>query len=184
MAVILASASPRRQELLKFAVHDFEICPADIDETVPQDIAPEKASEYLAIGKARAVAQAHPEDIIIGCDTVVILDGVIMGKPHDEKAAFDMLRSLSGHTHKVITGVCICKNGREKSFSQCTEVDFYPLTDEEIRAYIATGDPMDKAGAYGIQSEGCILVKGIRGDFFNVVGLPVARLRRELEDFR
>lgn len=183
MLVLLASASPRRQELLKFAVPDFEICPADIDETIPPEIAPEKASEYLAVQKARAVAKVHPEDIVIGCDTVVLLDGEIMGKPKNEKNAFEMLSRLSGHTHKVITGVCICSKDGEKSFSQCTEVDFYPLTDEEIRAYIATGDPMDKAGAYGIQSEGCILVKGIRGDFFNVVGLPVARLRREIKSF-
>lgn len=165
MSVLLASASPRRQELLKFAVPDFEICPADIDETIPPEIAPEKASEYLAVQKARAVAKAHPEDVVIGCDTIVILDGEIMGKPKNEENAFEMLSRLSGHTHKVITGVCICSKDGEKGFSQCTEVDFYPLTDEEIRAYIATGDPMDKAGAYGIQSEGCTLVKGIIGDF-------------------
>ena len=118
MSVLLASASPRRQELLKFAVPDFEICPADIDETIPPEIAPEKASEYLAVQKARAVAKAHPEDVVIGCDTIVILDGEIMGKPKNEENAFEMLSRLSGHTHKVITGVCICSKDGEKGFSQ------------------------------------------------------------------
>lgn len=126
MSVLLASASPRRQELLKFAVPDFEICPADIDETIPPEIAPEKASEYLAVQKAGAVAKAHPEDVVIGCDTIVLLDGEIMGKPKNEENAFEMLSRLSGHTHKVITGVCICSKDGEKAFPSLPRLTFIP----------------------------------------------------------
>lgn len=183
MALILASASPRRQELLKFAAEGFEIIPADADETLPPEISAEDAAEYLAKVKAAAVAETHEFDTVIGCDTVVVLDGEIMGKPRNINVAREMLEKLSGKVHKVITGVCIRRRDRIVSFSECTEVEFYPLTAAEIDAYVSTGDPMDKAGAYGIQSEGCVLVKGIKGDFFNVVGLPVARLKRELESF-
>lgn len=181
--LILASASPRRQELLKLIVQDFSICPADIDETISEDIAAENAAEYLAVKKASAVADdpQHMYDTVIGCDTVVVLDGEIMGKPRDINHAREMLTKLSGRVHKVITGVCICSRGKRTSFSETTEVEFYPLSPKEIEDYISTGDPMDKAGAYGIQSQGCMLVKGIIGDFFNVVGLPVARLKRELD---
>lgn len=178
--VILASASPRRQELLRYAVKDFTICPADIDETLPENISPKESAEYLAIQKAKAVAEKHEFDTVIGCDTVVISDDEIMGKPKNINIAREMLRKLSGKCHSVITGVCIIDHGRIYSFSECTEVEFYELSDKEIDDYVNTGDPMDKAGAYGIQSEGCILVKGIRGDFFNVVGLPVGRLKRYL----
>lgn len=181
MAYILASASPRRQELLSFAVKDFEICPADIDEALPCDIKAEDAAEFLAVKKASYVAGTHEFDAVIGCDTVVICDGEILGKPCNINDARRMLRILSGKTHKVITGVCICFKNRRVSFSECTEVEFYELSDAEIEAYVNTGDPMDKAGSYGIQTEGCLLVKGIKGDFFNVVGLPVARLKRELD---
>lgn len=180
--VILASASPRRQELLKYAVRDFQIIPADTDETIPEDIAPEMAAEYLAVKKAEAVGKEHEFDTVIGCDTVVIIDNEILGKPVNINHAREMLKKLSGRKHKVITGVCVYQRGKASSFSQTTEVEFYPLTDKEIDAYVNTGDPMDKAGAYGIQSEGCVLVKGICGDFFNVVGLPVARLKRLLDD--
>lgn len=178
--IILASASPRRQELLKFAAAEFEICPADVDETLPNDIPPESSAEFLAAKKAAAAAKSHEFDTVIGCDTVVICDGEIMGKPANINDARRMLRKLSGKVHCVITGVCIIANGRQKSFSECTEVEFYELSDKEIDDYVNTGDPMDKAGAYGIQTEGCVLVKRISGDFFNVVGLPVARLKREL----
>ncbi len=168
---------------MKYAAEEFKIFPADIDETIPENTDPVLAAEYTAVRKAEAVHEKFPDDIIVGCDTVVLLDGEIMGKPSDRDNAFEMLSRLSGRTHKVITGVCIRKGNRIKSFSQCTEVDFYPLSKDDILSYIETGDPMDKAGAYGIQSEGCVLVKGIRGDFFNVVGLPAARLKRELSEF-
>lgn len=181
--IILASASPRRQELLKMAVKEFTVCPADVDETLPEGITAEKAAEYLAVKKAQTVSQSpeHIYDSVIGCDTVVILDGEIMGKPKNINHAREMLTKLSGKTHKVITGVCVCSRGKQISFSETTEVEFYPLSEKEIEEYIQTGDPMDKAGSYGIQTEGCMLVKGIKGDFFNVVGLPVARLKRELD---
>lgn len=183
MSVILASASPRRQELLKYAVKEFEIIPSAADETLPENIPAEESAEYLAKLKAAAVAAEHEFDTVIGCDTVVVLDGEIMGKPANIVKAREMLAKLSGRVHKVITGVCIRRRDNIVSFSECTEVEFYPLTEKEIADYAETGDPMDKAGAYGIQSEGCVLVKGIKGDFFNVVGLPVARLKRELLKF-
>lgn len=181
--IILASASPRRQELLKYIVPEFEVIPADIDETLPADIVTEKAAEYLAVQKAEFIAKHYPEAVVIGSDTVVIIDNVILGKPADEADSARMLRLLSGRTHKVITGVCIAAGDKTDSFSCETKVKFYPLTDEEILGYIATGEPMDKAGAYGIQGYGSVLSEGIEGDFFNVMGLPVAMLKRRLNVF-
>ncbi len=180
--MILASASPRRRELFTFITPDYDVMPADIDETIPADITPDNAAEYLAVAKARAVAALHPDDTVVGCDTVVICEDTVLGKPVDEDDARRMLKMLSGRIHSVITGVCIISQGRERSFSERTLVEFYPLSDDMIEKYISTGDPMDKAGAYGIQTEGCLLVKRIDGDFFNVVGLPVSRLSRVLEE--
>lgn len=182
MKIILASASPRRRELLKYAVPEFDVVPADIDETLPGDTPAEKSAEYLAVKKARHIAELYPDSLVIGSDTVVISEGEILGKPRDEADAARMLKKLSGKTHSVITGVCAVCGTKCESFSQETRVKFYPLSDDEIAAYIATGDPMDKAGAYGIQSGGCILAESIEGDFFNVVGLPVAGLKRLLDE--
>ena len=181
--IILASASPRRRELLKYIVPEFRVVPADIDETVPADIPPEKSAEFLAVKKARHVSSENPDSIIIGSDTVVIIDGEILGKPKDPSDAERMLRKLSGKTHSVITGVCLCCGNSSESFSCRTAVKFFSLTDSEIRNYIATGEPMDKAGAYGIQGKGCLLAESIEGDFFNVVGLPASLLKRRLESF-
>lgn len=181
--IILASASPRRQELLKYIVPEFEVKPADIDETLPADVPPEKAAEFLAVQKAKHTAKQYPECVVIGSDTVVIIDSTILGKPADKADAERMLKLLSGRTHKVVTGVCIACGEKTDSFSCETKVKFYPLTEEEILDYIATGEPMDKAGAYGIQGYGSILAEGIEGDFFNVMGLPVAMLKRRLEKF-
>lgn len=183
MKIILASASPRRQELLKYAVSDFEISPADVDETIPDEIPSSDAAEFLAVKKAAYIAKSHPNDLVIGCDTIVVIDDTILGKPSGADDAFRMLYMLSGRTHNVITGVCFFKNGISMSFSETTSVIFYPLTGDEILSYVNTGEPFDKAGAYGIQGAGSMLVKGIIGDFFNVVGLPVARLKRELDSF-
>ena len=183
MNVILASASPRRKELLGYIVPRFEIIPADVDETLPDEIPAEKSAEFLAVKKAEHISARYPESIVIGSDTVVIVDGEILGKPADETDAYRMLKKLSGKIHTVVTGVCISQGKKKKSFSEATRVEFYPLSEEEIRDYIATGDPMDKAGAYGIQGEGCVLIKGIEGDFFTVMGLPAARLKRELAEF-
>ena len=169
--IILASASPRRQELLKLITKDFAVMPSDIDESVPSNIETEKSPEYLAEKKAKHIFEnGHKNDTVIGCDTGVFIDGKMLGKPKNKQDAKGMLAELSGRTHKVITGCCICKNGTVNSFSMVTEVEFY----------IATGEPMDKAGSYGIQGKGSLLVKGIVGDYFNVVGLPVARLNKEL----
>lgn len=183
MNVILASASPRRKELLGYVVPQFEIIPADVDETLPEYISAEECAEFLAVKKAEHISALYPESVVIGSDTVVIVDGEILGKPAGEEDAYRMLKKLSGKIHTVVTGVCISKGEKKRSFSESTEVEFYPLSDKEIRDYIATGDPMDKAGAYGIQGEGCILIKGIKGDFFTVMGLPAARLKRELSAF-
>lgn len=182
MSVILASGSPRRRELFGYVVPYFEVKPVDADEALPDNILPENAAEYLAVKKAAAAAEIYPNNTIVGCDTVVIADGKVLGKPVNAEHASEMLHMLSGKTHKVITGVCIISGGKKIIFSEETAVEFYPLSDDEIAAYVATGDPMDKAGAYGIQSEGCVLVKSIQGDFFNVVGLPVARLKRVLAE--
>lgn len=179
--IILASQSPRRQELIANIISDFTVVVSKAEETLPEGIAPEDAPAYLAELKAQAVAADHPDDIVIGADTVVILDGEVLGKPRDRDDAVRMLRALSGKTHTVVTGCAIVKDSQTVSFCDVTRVEFYPLDDREIMEYIATGEPFDKAGAYGIQGRGCVLVKRIEGDFFNVMGLPVARLKRELE---
>ena len=180
---ILASASPRRKELLKLVLEDYICVPADVDEAIPLDISALKAPEYLSLKKARHRAKDNPDSIVIGSDTCVILGDKILGKPQSETEAKEMLCALSGKTHLVITGCSIIKGEREITFSEVTEVTFYPLKAEEIEEYIATGESMDKAGAYGIQGKGSLLVKEIKGDYFNVVGLPVARLSRELKAF-
>ncbi|MBQ4095470.1 MAG: septum formation protein Maf [Oscillospiraceae bacterium] len=177
--VILASKSPRRKELLSLICDSFEVMPADIDESVPQNVAAEEAAEYISIQKAFAI---DSEDVIIACDTVVIVDGKILGKPSDRQNGFEMLSELSGKTHSVISGVCIRYKGESVSFSQKSLVTFYELTDEEINDYLDSGEPFDKAGGYGIQGLGSLLVKEFSGDFFNIVGLPVARLRRSLSE--
>lgn len=179
--IILASASPRRKELFSVITNDFKIIPADIDETVPTGIEAESVAEFLSVRKAKAVSDGNPCDTIIGCDTVVICDGEILGKPKDEKDAKRMLLALSGKTHKVITGCAIFKNGKSLSFSETTEVTFYKLSEEEIEDYIATNECFDKAGAYGIQGYGSLLVEKINGDYFNVVGLPVSKLNKILK---
>ena len=181
--VILASASPRRKELLGLITEEFKIIPSGVEEAVPAGIPPEEQPEFLARLKAEDIAKKYPQDIVIGADTSVIIDDCVLGKPGGSKQAKDMLKMLSGSTHKVVTGCAVIKNGECRSFSSVTEVEFYPLTDKEIEDYIATGECFDKAGAYGIQGKGGLLVKAIRGDWYNVVGLPVAQLARVLNAF-
>ncbi len=181
--IILASASPRRRELMELAGYDFEVICADITEVVPENVEPQEVVMSLAMQKAQAVAAEHKNAVVIGSDTVVALDGKILGKPHSEQEACEMLRSLSGKAHKVFTGVAIVCGEKVKNFFDETDVEFYPLDDGEIKKYVATGEPMDKAGAYGIQGKGSVLVKKINGDFFNVMGLPIAKLYREMSDF-
>lgn len=181
MKLILASASPRRRELMKLITNDFETVSTDSDETLPEDILPEKASEYLAKIKAEAAAELYPEDIVIGCDTTVICGSDILGKPADKSECEKMLRELSGISHKVITGVAIIKSGKCLSFSEVTEVTFRKLTEEDIQWYTSTDEPYDKAGGYGIQGLGALLTEKINGDYYNVVGLPVSHLNQELK---
>lgn len=182
MAVILASASPRRRELLKFITEDFTVRVSDAEEVTDPGLSAEETVKSLAVIKGEAVAKSFPHDTVISADTIVVLDGRILGKPKNEEDAFNMLSSLSGRTHEVFTGVCVLHGNKKLVFAERTEVSFYALSDDEIRAYIRTGEPADKAGAYGIQGKGCTLVKAINGDYNNVVGLPVAELNRLLKE--
>ncbi|MGN1329661.1 MAG: Maf family protein [Eubacterium sp.] len=178
--IILASKSPRRKELLSIITEDFVIKTANVDETLPESISPDKAVEYLS--KIKAEPFKNKKDTVIGADTVVAIDGKILGKPKDKADAFSMLRILSGKEHSVFTGVTVIKNNKSKTFSVETRVKFFELTDEEINTYISTGEPFDKAGAYGIQGKGSLLVEKIDGDYFNVVGLPVSKLAKALNN--
>lgn len=180
---ILASASPRRKQLLEQAGYAFEIVVSDADESLPAGITPEKAVRLNAARKAQAVAETNPGAVVLGCDTVVAIDGEILGKPQDEAEAKAMLRRLSGNTHTVYSGVCITDGETETVFAVATDVTFYALSDRTIDAYAATKEPMDKAGAYGIQGLGCVLVKEISGDYSNVVGLPLSESARALAAF-
>ncbi|SEG11247.1 septum formation protein [Eubacterium ruminantium] len=206
--VILASQSPRRQELLKHLFKSFEIVPSNADEDIDEK-EPEQFVEKLSMLKAREVFDrvqdeddmvpavtgmkrlsymfknskaAETDDLlVIGADTIVVKDKDILGKPKDEEDAFNILKSLQGGSHEVYTGVTLLHNNGEKTFHEKTIVHITEMSDEEIRAYIKTGDPMDKAGAYGIQTMFTKFVGGIEGDYNNVVGLPVARIYRELK---
>ena len=182
MKIVLASASPRRREILKKAGYKFTLASADVDETLPKGITPSDAVKYLCKIKNEAVA-ASPDTAVITADTVVACEGKILGKPKDKKQAKKMLRLLSGREHSVYTGVCVRKGKKKKVFVERTRVYFYDLTDAEIDAYIETGEPMDKAGAYGIQGKAGVFVRKINGDYYNVVGLPLARLARVLKEF-
>lgn len=186
--VVLASASPRRKELLRQAGITFRIIISNVKETITKTN-PDEVVEELSFQKAQAVAGRIEKGIlVIGADTVVALEGKILGKPENEADAARMLKSLQGRCHHVYTGVTfyIRKGTREAyhTFSECTEVEMYPMSDKEIREYIATGEPMDKAGAYGIQGRAGVFVKRICGDYNNVVGLPIARLYQEMKKFK
>lgn len=181
--IILASASPRRRELLSTAGVNFTVKVADVVERIEAGLTPDRVVMSLALQKAQAVAAENPEAVVIGADTVVVLDGEILGKPQSEENAVEMLTALSGRCHTVYTGVALVGNGKVKNFCEATQVEFYELTKEEIEDYVATKDCMDKAGAYGIQTNGCVLIRKIDGDYFNVVGLPVSKVYRELRGF-
>ncbi len=182
--VILASASPRRQELIKLIFESVEILPADCDETLPDGIGAREAVEYLSRIKNEASGKlTDKENLIISADTVVAVDDEILGKPVDKEDARRMISLLSGKVHQVYTGVTLSLKGKTKTFSEKTDVEFFDLTEEEIEEYISSKEPYDKAGAYGIQGKAGLLVKGINGDYYNVVGFPIARLKREIEEF-
>jgi len=183
MKIVLASASPRRSELLRVAgVDNFEICPAVGEEKADADLAPTELVKHLSAAKAREVSAKYTDDsVIIAADTIVRADGRVLGKPHSEAEAFEMLRMLSGKTHEVYTGITLIRGDKTVSEAEITGVKFRSLSDEEINAYIATGEPMDKAGAYGIQGKASLIVEKIDGDYFNVVGLPLCRLGQMLK---
>ena len=179
MEIILASQSPRRRELMSVTGLPFKVEVSDADEDLAI-LDPKEFVSELAKRKADAVAVSHPDDIVIGADTIVVIDDTILGKPHDTEDALRILKLLSGQTHQVYTGVAVIKGDRVINFYEKTDVVMYENSDEMLRDYIATGEPMDKAGAYGIQGKGMLLVERIEGDYYNVMGLPIARLYREL----
>lgn len=183
---ILASRSPRRQELLKLVIPDFTVAPSQFDEKklMEQGLLPEQLVQKLSFCKAKEVFEnGNQNAVVIGGDTIVVSpENCVFGIPKDRKEAFDMLSVLSGKVHRVLTGVTIYGQSH-RSFVCSTEVEFYPLSKRDIEEYLDTGEPFDKAGAYGIQGYGSTLVKEIRGDYFTVVGFPVSRFKRELRDF-
>lgn len=185
LPIVLASASPRRRELLAGIGLQFTVEPARFDEASIHVESPEEWVKALARGKASEVASRHPDALVIGADTAVLIDGQVLGKPKDAGDAHRMLRLLSDRTHRVLTGVALIhrSSGRERAHVESTDVTFGPLSDEQIARYVATGEPMDKAGAYGIQGFGATLVREVKGCYFNVVGLPLYSLARMLSEF-
>ncbi len=183
--IVLASGSPRRRELLeRIGVTDFIVRVPEVEEFFPEGLTPPEVVAYISREKAEAAARlCGPEDIVITADTMVFLDDQRLGKPRDEAHALEMLTALQGRKHTVCTGVSVCQGARRLTESESTDVFFRPAAEAELRRYIATGEPMDKAGAYGVQGRGALLVERLEGDFFNVMGLPVLRLARMLERF-
>ena len=185
MEFILASGSPRRRQLLEqIGLRDFTVRPTDADESLPAGIHPGEAVERLSARKGMAARlQAGPEALILAADTVVALDGAILGKPGGREEAVSMLTARSGRTHQVYTGVTLIRGEEILTEHEVTAVTFRPLTAAEIDAYVQSGEPMDKAGAYGIQGLGALLAERLEGDYFNVMGLPLCRLGRMLARF-
>lgn len=178
--IILASASPRRKEILELADLKFDVMPSDAQE-ITTKTAPNEVVMELASLKAKDIyKKSDKQSMIVGADTVVAYQGQILGKPTDEADAKRMLTMLSGQTHEVYTGVCVIEDGKTKTFYEETKVTFYEISDEQIDHYIKTGEPMDKAGSYGIQGKAAVFIKGIEGDYYNVVGFPIARFLQEI----
>ncbi|MEO8577539.1 MAG: Maf family protein [Gemmatimonadales bacterium] len=174
--VILASSSPRRRQLLDLIGVKHEVRPADIDETIAAGEIAEKYAERLAREKAEAIGATNSGSLVVGADTIVVIDGMVLGKPCDVGDAERMLGILSGRPHTVMTAVAVSYEQQTVSYVEQVDVTFMPLTDEDIRRYVATGEPMDKAGAYGIQGYGATIVRRIDGDYFAVMGLSLVRL--------
>jgi septum formation protein len=179
--LILASSSPRRKELLENLRLTFTISSSEVDESFDPTLSPEDVVMDLAERKAQVIFKENPNAFVIGSDTIVVADGQVLGKPTDEADAREMLKVLSGKKHYVYTGVSILSPNGTARFYERTEVWFWELSDEQINFYVQSGEPLDKAGAYGIQQLGSMLVKKINGDYFAVVGLPVSRTYRELK---
>ena len=184
MDIVLASGSPRRKELLTQMGLTFRVVVSDADETVDHTLPPARQVETVSRRKADATAAlVGPDALIIAADTIVALDGAVMGKPHSREEATEMLSRLSNNTHTVYTGFTLRRGEQVLTDHEATEVTFRALSEEEISAYVATGEPMDKAGAYGIQGVGALLVSSIRGDYFNVMGFPLCRVGLALQEF-
>lgn len=183
--IVLASGSPRRRELLeRIGLTDFTVRVPEVEERFPEGLTPRQVVSYISREKAEAAVKlCGPEDIVITADTMVFLDHDRLGKPRDEAHALEMLTALQGRRHTVCTGVSVCQGDRRLTETESTDVFFRSATEAELRRYIASGEPMDKAGAYGVQGRGALLVERLEGDFFNVMGLPVLRLARMLERF-
>ena len=178
--IILASASPRRKEILELADLEFDVMPSDAQEITTKTAPNEVVMELASIKAKDIYKKSEKQSMIVGADTVVAYQGQILGKPADEADAKRMLTMLSGQTHEVYTGVCIIEDGKTKTFYEETKVTFYEISDEQIDYYIKTGEPMDKAGSYGIQGKAAVFIKGIEGDYYNVVGFPIARFLQEI----
>jgi len=183
MRIILASKSPRRKELMELLKVPFEIIVSDIDETIDYDNDLIKEIEKLSFRKAEAVYQSNKDALVIGSDTIVKIDNKALGKPASLEEAKEMLRELSGRTHEVVTGVSIIKDDKAETFSSVSEVTFYPLSEEEIDEYVLTNEPMDKAGSYAIQGDAAKFIRSIEGDYYTIVGLPVAELYHRLKKY-
>lgn len=182
--IYLASKSPRRQELLRLLGVEFQILTEEVDETMDPSLLPEDEVRRVSALKAQAVmSRVTEEDTVISADTIVVADGRIMGKPKTEEEAVQMLRALSGRTHRVMTGLSVRRGSRAESVTVTTEITFRTLSEREIAAYVRSGEPMDKAGAYGIQGGASIFVSHLCGDYFNVMGLPVCTLTQLLRSF-
>ncbi|MDO4702085.1 MAG: Maf family protein [Erysipelotrichaceae bacterium] len=184
MEILLASKSPRRKELLQLLQMDFQVVCKDVKEELDRLNDLEEEIQKLAIKKAQAVACEHPNCLVIGADTIVVLNQQVLGKPKDEQEAFTMLKALSGQTHEVLTAVALIYKGKIESFCSKTEVSFESLSDQEILDYIQSKEPMDKAGAYGIQGYGSKFISHISGDYYAVMGLPVSALYQRLKQYR
>lgn len=178
MGIILASASPRRKELLSYITNEYTVIPSSVEEIVPKGMPVLKQPEYLSKIKALDIAKDYPNDIVIGADTSVILGNEILGKPKDRADAERMLLNLSGKVHKVVTGCTVVKNGDCTSFSVVSKVKFQKLTKSELEAYLDTDEPYDKAGSYAVQGKAGAFVEWIKGDYFNIVGLPISKLKK------
>ena len=179
MQLILASQSPRRQQLLQLLRVNFAVKPADIDEAMDPTLPPQQEVARVSRLKAEATPR-NPGDVVIAADTIVVLGNRVLGKPTDKADAITMLQALSGRDHQVMTGITVLRDGDAITHTEITDVHFRPLTEDEILSYVETGEPMDKAGAYGIQGYAAPFVEGIRGDYYNVMGLPVCRLQQML----
>lgn len=182
MDIVLASGSPRRRELLETLGLEFSVVPAKGEEIAPEGAGPAETVMALSKAKAEEVAKSRPESLVIAADTVVWAEGRILGKPKDGAEARAMLHMLSDNTHEVYTGVTLMLGDKTAVGAECTKVFFRRLTDEEIDRYVSTGEPMDKAGAYGIQGRAALMVRRLEGDYFNVMGLPLCRLGQMLEE--